>query len=149
MFEHRSRGGTNWVSYRERVLRPLLYPWIDEIQARTGMPVTYLVEDNAPCHQTVQRVDKEERIIRGIVTFNWPSKSPDLNQIEPIWSDEKDEIATYQFTGASQETVRQAKATLVRVWEELPQAVIDRRCANFHEKLERCILHGGNNNYDG
>lgn len=149
IYNKTGKGGINWVSYREKVLRPLLYPWIDEIQALTGMPLTYLVEDNAPSHQTVQRVDREERISRGIITFNWPSKSPDMNQIEPIWSDQKDEIATYQFTGASMESVRQAKETLIRVWEELPQALIDRRCATFHEKLERCILHGGNNNFDG
>lgn len=130
-------------------MKPLLYPWITQLQARTGMPVTYLVEDNAPSHQTVQRVDKEVRTKHDIITFNWPSKSPDFNQIEPILSEEKVEIATYQFTGASQETVREAKATLVKVWKELPQALIDRRCATFHEKLERCILQGGNNNYHG
>lgn len=42
--------GINWVSYREKVLRPLLYPWIDYIQAFTGTPLTYLMEDNAPSH---------------------------------------------------------------------------------------------------
>lgn len=147
-FEHHSRGEINWVSYREKVLRLLLYPWIEQIQALTGMPLTFLVEDNTPCYQPVQRVDREKRTLRGIVTFNWPSESPDLNQIEPIWSDEKDEIATYQFTGASQETIRKAKETLIRVWEELAQAIIDRRCATFREKLEHCILHGGNNNFD-
>lgn len=62
-------GGINWVSYREQVLKPLLYPWIDKIQALTGMPITYLVERNAPSQETVQRVDREERISRGIVTF--------------------------------------------------------------------------------
>lgn len=114
-FVYRSNGGVNWTSYRERVLEPLRYPWIDQLQACTGMPVTYLVKDNAPCHQTVQRVDKGVRIQKVIITFNWPSKSPDRNQIEPIWSDEKDEIATYQFTGVSQETVERARATLVKV----------------------------------
>lgn len=78
-FEHYSRGEVNWVFYREKVLRRLLYPWIEQIQALTGMPLTYLVEDNIPCHQTVQRVDREECTLRGIVTFNGPSKSPDLN----------------------------------------------------------------------
>lgn len=79
---------------------------------------------------------------------DWPFKSPDLNQIEPIWYDQKDVISTYQLTGASQITIRQARATLVRVWKEFPQALIDRRCGTFRGKLERCILHGGNNNYD-
>lgn len=113
------------------------------------MPVTYLVENNAPSHQTVQRVDNELHTKKGIITFNWPSKSPVLNQIAPIWLDEKDEIATYQFTGASRGAIKEARATLIWVWEELPQAQIDRRCATFHKKLQRCIFHGGNNNYDG
>lgn len=47
------------------------------------------------------------------------------------------------------ETIRQAKETLILVWEELQQALIDRCCVTFHEKLERCTLHGGNNNFDG
>lgn len=126
-------------------MSPLLYLWITQLQARTGMPVTYLVEDNGPSHQTVHRVDEAARAKLGIITF----KSPDFNQIEPMWCNEIDEIATYQFTGASQETVREAEATLVKVWKELPQALTDRSCSTFHEKLERCILHGGNNNYDG
>lgn len=66
------------------------------------MWLAHLVEDNAPGHWTVQRVNKEKWILQGIVTFNRPFKSPDLNQIVPIWCDQKDEIATYQFTGASQ-----------------------------------------------
>ena len=114
------------------------------------MPVTYLVEDNAPpAHQTVQRIDAEERTKRGIITLKWPSNSPDLNQIEPVWCDQIDEIVTFQFTGASQETVEAAKAVLVQTWNEYPQELINRRCATFYEKLEQCILHGRNNNYNG
>lgn len=37
---------------------------------------------------------------------------------------------------------------VVRAGEELPQAVIDRRCDIFDGRLEWCILHGGNKNYD-
>jgi transposase len=83
------------------------------------MPVTYLVEDNAPAHQTAQAVDDVERKERGIITLNWPSKSPDLNSIENVWDYEKDEISTYQFTGASKATVAEAKAMLEQVWINL------------------------------
>ena len=142
-------GGINWVSYRERVLRPKLYPFIDELQRKTGMPVTYLVEDNAPAHQTARSIDQLERKQRGIITLDWPSKSPDLNSIEPVWNYEKDEISIYQFTGANQATVDQAKATLAKVWLELSQDYIDLRCRSFHEKLQLVILHGGGNSFYG
>jgi len=68
-FQYRSKGGVNWVSCRDRVLNPLLYPWINQLQAQTGMPVTYLVKDNAPAHQTVQRIDRELRHTKEIITF--------------------------------------------------------------------------------
>ena len=48
------------------------------------MPVIYLIEDNASAHQTVQCVDAKERKKKGIITFKWPSNSPDLNPIEPV-----------------------------------------------------------------
>jgi len=112
------------------------------------MPVTYLVEDNAPAHQTAAKIDAVTRQTKGIITLDWPPKSPDLNQIEPVWSDHKNAIATFQFTGASQTTVHQAKQILQKTWLEYPQELIDRRCSSFYEKLQRCILHGGNNNFD-
>lgn len=83
------------------MLEPLLYPGIYKLQTCMGMPITSLMKDNTPSHQIVQQVDKELCTKKGIITFNWPFKSPDLNLIEPIWSDKKDEIITYQFTEAS------------------------------------------------
>ncbi|KAG0132860.1 transposable element Tc3 transposase, partial [Tuber indicum] len=75
--------------------------------------------------------------------LDWPSKSPDLNSIERVWDYAKDEISIYQFTGANQQTVEQAKSTLERVWQELSQDYIDSCCRSFHEKLELVILHRG------
>ncbi|RPB05242.1 hypothetical protein L873DRAFT_1798234 [Choiromyces venosus 120613-1] len=98
---------------------------------------------------TYLRVDHDLQYTKGIITFNWPSRSPDLNQIKQLWDNFKDEIAMYLFMSASQETVEQAKATLVKVWREFPQELIDRHCQSFHEKLNSCIIHGGNNNFDG
>ncbi|RPB04436.1 hypothetical protein L873DRAFT_1799304 [Choiromyces venosus 120613-1] len=99
-----------------------------------NIPHLYLVEDNAPSHQTARSVDKEERKEKGIVTLDWPLKSPDINQIEGIWDYEKDEISTWQFVRASKAVVDGAKAVL---------------CQAFHEKLQRVIIHGGNNNFNG
>lgn len=144
-----SKGGINWASYQQKVLHPLLYPFINHIQTQSGEPLVYLVEDNAPAHKTAQSVDSEVRYQKGIITFNWPSKSPDLNKIEPIWNYEKDEISTYQFQRATQETVTSAKAALLHAWEELSQEYINRMCMDFHNKCKLVIQNRGDNNFDG
>jgi hypothetical protein len=89
-----TKGGINWVSYREQVLHPLLYPWIrnvlqPQLLSETGDNTVWLVEDNAPAHQAAQKVDEDEREKLHIRTFNWPARSPDLNQIEQCWNYEK------------------------------------------------------------
>ncbi|RPA93880.1 hypothetical protein L873DRAFT_1815192 [Choiromyces venosus 120613-1] len=122
---------------------------MDSLQRRINVPNLYLVEDNTPSHQTMRKVDEQERKEYGIVTLDWPSKSPDLNQIEPIWDYEKDEISTWQFVGANRTIIDGAKVTLLMTWEDLPQVVIDNKCQAFHEKLQRVIIHSGNNNFNG
>ncbi|RPA90330.1 hypothetical protein L873DRAFT_1879320 [Choiromyces venosus 120613-1] len=121
---------------------------MEALKERLGVPQLNLVEDNAPSHQTTRRVDEEERKSHRIVTLNWPPKSPDLNQIESIWSYQKDETSTWNFVHASRQVLDAAKEILVRTGEELPQEVIDNKCQAFHEKLQRVILHDGNNNFN-
>jgi hypothetical protein len=128
---------------------PDVYPFIDYLQKTTGEPLVYLVEDNAPSYSAAKRVDHEPHLQKGFITFDWPAKSPDLNKIEPVWDYEKDEISTYQFTGACQETIADAKATLLHIWNKLPQEYIDRMCLDFHSKLELVKKNNGNNNFNG
>lgn len=58
-----------------------------------------------------------------------------MNQIANVWSAQKDKIAIYHPTIATMETVRQAKATLVWMWEEFPHAIIDTRCPPLMRNL--------------
>jgi len=87
----------------------ILYPFVEEIKVATCFETVYLVEDNAPCHQTTARVDCDQRKELGLVTINWPSNSLDLNKIKQRWDPMKDVISIYRFVGASMETVTQAK----------------------------------------
>ncbi|RPA92774.1 hypothetical protein L873DRAFT_1798392 [Choiromyces venosus 120613-1] len=51
--------------------------------------------------------------------------------------------------GSGRAAVEGAKHVPVETWEALPQAVIDRECQSFHEKLQRVMLCAGNNNFNG
>lgn len=42
---------------------------MDRVQAATGEPVIYLIEDSAPSHQAVKRLDAEKREELGIITL--------------------------------------------------------------------------------
>lgn len=79
----RSNGGIDWILYREKILRPLLYPFLQQLTQDTGHEM-WLVEDNAPAHKTCKRLEAEERKKYGIRTVIWPANSPDANKIEPL-----------------------------------------------------------------
>lgn len=72
-------------------------------------------KQNTPRQQIPPIVNREERNSRGIITFKWVFKISDIMEIEAIWSVEKDEIATWQFTETSRETGREANETLIRM----------------------------------
>lgn len=67
--EYEGRGGITWQAYQEKMVNSILYPWIDELQKLTGIPITYLVEDNAPAHTTIKSLHSAERAQRGIITL--------------------------------------------------------------------------------
>ncbi|RPA98352.1 hypothetical protein L873DRAFT_1790343 [Choiromyces venosus 120613-1] len=114
-----------------------------------GISYLYLIEDNASSHQTARQVDNKERQSHGIITLDWPSKSPDLNSIKWIWEYKKDDISTWKFMGSERAAIEGAKHVLVETWAALPQAVINQECQSFHEKLQQLILCAGNNNFNG
>jgi len=80
-----------------------------EIKEATGYDTLYLVEDNVPPHQTMQRVDRDRQAELEIKTLDWPSNLPDLNTIEACWDSPNDEISTFHYIGASVATVEEAK----------------------------------------
>jgi hypothetical protein len=110
--EQLTKDGINWSRYREKVCEGVLYPFCQQVKAATGHDTIYLIEDNAPAHQTVERVDRDRRTELGIKTLDWPANSPDINKIEALWDPVKDEISTFQLIGASKESVEEAKVHL-------------------------------------
>lgn len=148
-----SKGGIDWVRYREQILYPQLYPFLKKIQEENPGREVWLVEDNAPKHVRATTNDtrwEEEMAPKGIYQCNWPSNSPDMNEIEPVWNDFKDSIhAEGPFKGQSKETVARVKQITKKDWEELSMQAINNRCADFRYKLEFVIRNSGDNCFNG
>ncbi|RPA94430.1 hypothetical protein L873DRAFT_1701488, partial [Choiromyces venosus 120613-1] len=102
----RSAGeGFDWFMYRKEVLHPLVYPFLKKVQEEKEMDI-WLIEDNAGNHTQAARIDAEEASKFGIKRIPhkdspiaglpcWPTNSPDINKIEPLWRYLKDRIAKY------------------------------------------------------
>jgi len=144
----RSKGGIDWLLYREHILRPRFYPFIRQIKKETGRAMS-AVEDNASAHTTAQVLGEEERKRLGIRSVDWPAQSPDLNKIEPLWNYLKDSLEEYEFKGQSQDTKEQVKAALVQEWEKIPIELINRHCLDLQNKLQLVIQNKGDNNFHG
>ncbi|RPA91667.1 hypothetical protein L873DRAFT_1713094, partial [Choiromyces venosus 120613-1] len=79
----RSNGGIDWLLYREKILRPLFYLFIQQIERETGREM-WAADNNASSHMTAQVQGSEERQKLGIQADDWPAQSPDLNKIKPL-----------------------------------------------------------------
>lgn len=69
---------------------------------------------------------------------NWPSNSPDLNVIEHIWAMMKAGVRAVR-----PKTVEQLKETLLTLWNEIDQDMIDRLCRSFRYRLYLLVNHRG------
>lgn len=145
---NRDAGGIDWILYREKILRPLLYPFLQQVERETGREM-WLVEDNAGSHSAAQKLREEERNHLGIRTVKWPANSPDINKIEPLWHEMKDSMAQHELPGQSRDQLENVKRLLHIEWERLPIDLINRHCLDLRNKLELLIANKGNNNFRG
>ncbi|KAF1966789.1 hypothetical protein BU23DRAFT_661561, partial [Bimuria novae-zelandiae CBS 107.79] len=74
--DKKSKGGIDWLRYRENVLRPKLYPWAWQISQATRRQV-YIVKDNASLYDYLS--------VHQIERLPWPGHSPDVNASEHAW----------------------------------------------------------------
>lgn len=72
------------------------------------------------------------------ITHNWPPRSPDLNPIENLWA--------YMQPRVSESVPQNAdelEAAIRRVFNDIPQSVIDNHVKSFRGKVERALKKGG------
>ncbi|ORX97804.1 hypothetical protein BCR34DRAFT_160090 [Clohesyomyces aquaticus] len=81
----KGKGGIDWLRYRELILKPLLYPWADEIARTTGR-IVYIIEDNASPHVKAKRfsINERRRYNGRVRVVRWLPYSPNLNRIERV-----------------------------------------------------------------
>lgn len=118
-------------------------PYLGDHRMEIEMPPWYFVDDNASSH-TEKNVMNWIRT-KGIKTFDWPSKSPDLNLIENIWAYLEDELFKIR------EELNSPDDTWARtqeLWDNIPQAFIENlynsmpnRMKELIEKKGKCILY--------
>lgn len=75
-------------------------------------------EDNDPKHRS--KVVKEWFDRHRVTRMDWPSQSPDLNIIEPMWDELERRVA-----GKKARNVAEKFLQLKEAWEQIPQSTID------------------------
>ena len=102
-----------------KILKSYLCPFHHTVRELTGKPVIFQ-QDNAPIHSA--KITKEWFKTNKIATMDWPANSPDLNPIENIWKQLKDNI---QSQKVFPKNVNELKVALKKEWENLDSSVFE------------------------
>jgi len=135
------KGGIDWFIYRERILTPLLYPFVASVQA--ALPGVVIMEDNAPAH--IHHYHDQPRQQLGMQKLEWPANSPDLNPIETIWCEMKDRIR--ERLGIRM-TAARIRIVVEDEWLRYPMARINQHIMSMQSRIEACIADEGGNSFN-
>lgn len=115
------KGGVTARLYRDQVTKgPLLEAWKKVTHSWRGYGGEVLIlEDNCAVHKGEAVIEAERLHLKF---FDHPPSSPDLNPIEHCWAWLKHEL---RLQCGSNSTFDQLFETAARLWEEMPQEVID------------------------
>ena len=74
----------------------------------------------------------------NITLLDWPSKSPDLNPIENIWS-----WIDHNFVKSKLTNVEQLKEEILRLWLQVPREMCMRLVESMPKRIRACIRAKG------
>lgn len=149
-----TRGGIDAYIYAYQVLKPHLIPYIRRCQGYASTlphrPKVVLIEDNVSLHarawQTLSPEDKE-----GIERCEfWPSRSPDMNMIEPCWQYLKRQLPSLELPHSSaNETIEEAVAGLARILGSNDYyKFTQRQLEKFPLRAQQVYSREGKNNFN-
>jgi hypothetical protein len=110
--------------------------FIEALVAVQGPSGWIFRHDSAPAQISQRALDSLEE---SVDVHGWPANSPDLSQIEVLWT-----ILKKLVKRINSQTIEDLKATLVAAWALIPQTLIDRLCQGFESPLELCLIEDGN-----
>ena len=107
------------------------------------MPVGFIFQqDGAPAHTA--RVTQEwlhANCPEIIEKDQWPPNSPDLNPLDyHVWGAM---LERYHKLQPKPKTIAELKAALQSIWDDMPQAPINKAIKNFTKRLKACVQANG------
>ena len=121
-------------TYINKVLKPLVVPFMKK------HPYMSFVQDNAPCHGKGSATSQVAKLLHknGIKVVRHPPNSPDLNVIEFVWRDCKQDPAVALCT-TKEDIVRVYR----KVYNEYPVSNLKKYCAKMPEIMKKLIETNG------
>ncbi|GFX45260.1 uncharacterized protein TNCV_2095451 [Trichonephila clavipes] len=120
------RGTLTGQHYVDDILRPHVGPFLN------GLPGAIFQHNNARPHTA--RVAQD--ILRHFQTLSWPTRSPDLSPVEPVWNQLKRQMPSCP-------SVHDLELAVQDLWAHLPQDNIRCLINSMLDRVVACIAVGG------
>ena len=114
------------------VLKSVVTPWCNQVTG--GRPWVWQ-QDSAPAHKSKKTQAWLQECYDFVPFSHWPPSSPDLNLLDYfVWS-----YVENTTNKTSHNTQASLIAAIRRVFAELPPALVEKACSQFHIHIEAVI----------